>query len=295
MWPLTRRRAAAPPLNAAPSLWSYRLHRLMLTPLFRVSLRVGLPLGLACAAGWIWLGDPERQEALLGHVAEVRAAIESRPEFRVDLMAIDGASPDLAADIREVLQIDFPTTSFDLDLDAMQAQVAALDPVKSVSLRIRPGGLLQLQVEERVPAVIWRNAQGLALLDAEGHLVRTVDARAARPDLPLIAGEGAQAHVAEALALIAAARPLWPRLRGLERIGERRWDVVLDRGQRMLLPARAPRAALDRLIAMDGAEDVLARDVVAVDMRLPGRPTVRLNPAALEELHRIRRIEWGED
>jgi cell division protein FtsQ len=143
--------------------------------------------------------------------------------------------------------------------------------------------------------VIWRSARGLELLDAEGHPVRPVEARADRPDLPLIAGEGADAHVAEALTLIAAARPLWPRLRGLTRVGERRWDVVLDRGQRILLPAEAPRPALDRVIAMDGAEDLLARDVAAVDMRLPARPTLRLNTPALEELHRIRRIEWGED
>ncbi|MFP4569569.1 cell division protein FtsQ/DivIB [Rhodosalinus sp.] len=295
MWPLTRRRAAASGRDPAPSLWAYRLQRLMLTPLFRDALRVGLPFGLAFAAGWIWLGDPERRDMILGHVAEARAVIESRPEFRVDLMAIDGASPDLAADIREVLQIDFPTTSFDLDLGAMQAQVVELGPVKSASLRIRPGGLLQVQVEERVPAVIWRSARGLELLDAEGHPVRPVKARADRPDLPLIAGEGAQAHVPEALALVAAARPLRPRLRGLERIGERRWNVVLDRGQRILLPAEAPRPALDRVIAMDGAEDLLARDVAAVDMRLPERPTLRLNAPALDELRRIRRIEWGED
>lgn len=295
MWPLTPRRAAVPGRDPAPSLWAYRLQRLMLTPLFRVSLRAGLPFALALGAGWLWLADPERRDMLMGHFSQARAAIENRPEFRVDLMAIDGAGPELAADIRNVLQIDFPTSSFDLDLDEMQARVAGLDPVKSVSLRIRPGGLLQLQVEERVPAVIWRSAQGLELLDAEGYLVRPTGARADRPDLPLIAGEGAQAHVPEALTLIAAARPLWPRLRGLQRVGARRWDVVLDRGQRILLPADAPRAALDRVIAMDGAEDVLARDVAAMDMRLPTRPTLRLNASATEELHRIRRIEWGED
>jgi cell division protein FtsQ len=84
-------------------------------------------------------------------------------------------------------------------------------------------------------------------------------------------------------------------VRGLVRVGERRWDLVLDRGQRIMLPAERPRRALDRVLAMDGAQDLLARDVTAVDMRLAGRPTLRLAPAAMEEMHRIRRIEWGED
>ncbi|WP_273524328.1 cell division protein FtsQ/DivIB [Rhodosalinus sediminis] len=293
MWPL--RRTSDPRRDPAPSRWAYRMQRLMLTPAFRLTLRAGLPAAAVVAAGALWLGDAERRAHLLGYVAEARAAIESRPEFRVELMAIDGASADLAEEIRATLALDLPTTSFDLDLDALRETVAALAPVESVSLRIRPGGVLQLEVTERVPALVWRSAEGLHLLDAEGHAVRRIAARTDRPDLPLIAGEGADAHVAEARALLSAARPIAPRVRGLVRVGERRWDLVLDRGQRIMLPAERPRRALDRVIAMDGAQDLLARDVTAVDMRLAGRPTLRLAPAAMEEMHRIRRIEWGED
>ncbi|REC58905.1 cell division protein FtsQ [Rhodosalinus sediminis] len=293
MWPL--RRPSDPRRDPAPSRWAYRMQRLMLTPAFRLTLRAGLPAAAVVAAGALWLGDAERRAHLLGYVAEARAAIESRPEFRVELMAIDGASADLAEEIRATLALDLPTTSFDLDLDALRETVAALAPVESVSLRIRPGGVLQLEVTERVPALVWRSAEGLHLLDAEGHAVRRIAARTDRPDLPLIAGEGANAHVAEARALLSAARPIAPRVRGLVRVGERRWDLVLDRGQRIMLPAERPRRALDRVIAMDGAQDLLARDVTAVDMRLAGRPTLRLAPAAMEEMHRIRRIEWGED
>jgi hypothetical protein len=49
--------------------------------------------------------------------------------------------------------------------------------------------------------------------------------------------------VPEALALVAAARPAVPRLRGLVRMGERRWDLVLDRDQRILLPETRARCA----------------------------------------------------
>ena len=35
-----------------------------------------------------------------------------------------------------------------------------------------------------------------------------------------------------------------PRVRGLERMGERRWDVVLDHGQRIMLPQDRPVPAL---------------------------------------------------
>ena len=45
---------------------------------------------------------------------------------------------------------------------------------------------------------------------------------------------------------------------------------------------------------MDRAIDMLDRDVVAVDMRLPQRPTLRITEGAVKELWRIRDIEVGE-
>jgi cell division protein FtsQ len=69
--------------------------------------------------------------------------------------------------------------------------------------------------------------------------------------------------------------------------------VVLDRGQRILLPPTGAVQALERVIAMDQAVDMLARDLVAVDLRLPGRPTVRVTDHAVQEFWRIKAIEAG--
>ncbi|MFD2844725.1 cell division protein FtsQ/DivIB [Paracoccus cavernae] len=65
-------------------------------------------------------------------------------------------------------------------------------------------------------------------------------------------------------------------MRGLERVGERRWDLVLDRGQRIMLPVDGPLPALERVIALDKAQDVLGRDVAVVDMRSEGVPRCAL-------------------
>ena len=81
---------------------------------------------------------------------------------------------------------------------------------------------------------------------------------------------------------------LAPRLRGLVRMGERRWDVVLDRGQRILLPEEAPVQALERVIALDGAQDILSRDITRIDMRLGARPTVKMSEHAAGEWWDIR-------
>jgi cell division protein FtsQ len=148
--------------------------------------------------------------------------------------------------------------------------------------------VLQVTITEREPALIWRTAEGLTLLDADGHRVAGLAERADRPDLPVIAGEGANIAAAEAIALIEATGPLAPRLRGLVRMGARRWDMVLDRDQRIMLPSERPVQALERLLALDQAEDILARDLAAVDLRQEKRPVLRLGEDALYETRRAR-------
>ncbi|SMH54043.1 cell division protein FtsQ/DivIB [Maritimibacter sp. HL-12] len=298
MQPLRATRATAsdphagtpPRRDPAPSRLSYRFHRLWLTPLYRSLLRVGIPTFLILtAAGW-YFANPTNRFAIAEKAAEIRRSIETRPEFMVKLMAIEGATPVVDAAIRELLPVEFPVSSFDLDLAAMQAEVAALDVIRSVDIHIRPGGVMQINVVERVPALVWRARDRLELIDATGHRVATVTDRVARPDLPLVAGQGANLRSAEALSLIRAAEPLGARLRGLVRVGERRWDMILDRGQAILLPETNPVSALDQVLALDQAQDLLARDITHIDMRNPGRPTLRLAEPAVAELRRIRSL-----
>lgn len=281
--------------RTAPSRFAWRIERLMLTPAFVFFLRVGLPMALAFGAGTWWLSDDARRMALIEMAREIRAQIETRPEFMVQLMAVDGADDVLAAAIRKEIPLEFPLSSFDLDLEAIRDRVLALPPVETATVRIRPGGLLQVDVVPRIPVVVWRSRKGLVLLDRTGVQVGVLDTRADRTDLPLIAGVGADLHVQEALTLYRTAMPLGTRLRGLARMGERRWDVVLDRDQRILLPKDEPIEALERLIALDTVQDILARDIVRVDLRLGARPTVQMSANATEEWWDIKEVSRPQE
>ncbi|MDO6731399.1 cell division protein FtsQ/DivIB [Marinovum sp. 2_MG-2023] len=290
-----RPNAPRPKADPAPSRWSYRMQRLMLTPMFRHMLRIGVPLAVTLLIGTIWLSDETRREALNSKLVDMRVAIEQRDEFMVHMMRVDGAGLGVSEDIREILAVDFPVSSFHLDLDQIRETIAGLDAVERISLRIKPGGVLQVNVVERVPAVVWRSGQGLELLDAQGFRVSSLAHRSERPDLAVIAGDGAETEVEEALAILAAATPLNARLRGLVRVGERRWDLVLNRGQRIQLPANQPVPALERVLALDKItpHGMLDRDLAVVDMRLPDRPTIRMNDNAVTELRKIKAEELG--
>jgi cell division protein FtsQ len=280
--------------DPAPSRWSYRMQRLWLTPVFRILFRVGLPVFAVFAGIGIYLQDDARRAALAQTFIDLREDFQDRPEFRVSLVSIEGASPELADAIRVRLDLALPQSSFDIDLEAARARVEALDAVEVAELKVRTGGVLQVDITERTPVMLWRTADRIDMLDAGGFRVASLAARSDRPDLPLIAGEGADVVADEAMAIFAAASPFEGRVRGLVRMGERRWDIVLDRDQRILLPAENPVAAVERLLALDQVQDILARDIAAIDLRIAARPVLRLTPQAQLQIRRAQGLEPPE-
>jgi cell division protein FtsQ len=281
--------------DPAPSKWAYRTQRWMLTPYFRVFLLKGLPTLALLGGVALWFSHEPNRLAIVGQLTQLREDFEARPEFRVSLARVEGASDDLASAVRSKLGLALPMSSFDIDLDAVRARIEALDAVKRADLRVRAGGVLQVTITERRPVAVWRTDAGLTLVDEDGHRVAGLLSRTDRPDLPLIAGEGADVATPEALDLIAAAGPLAARIRGLVRMGERRWDIVLDREQRVMLPETNPIQALERLLALDHAQDLMNRDILTVDLRSDHRPTLRLTPHALAETRRAQGIETVEN
>ena len=273
--------------DPAPSRWSYRMQRILLTPTYRLAVRIGVPFVLSAGLSYGYLASDARRDAVIDQLVAWREAFETRPQFMVNLMAVEGASPGVEEDIREVAQIDFPVSSFDLDLAGLQATITDIPAVASASLRVRTGGVLDVLVRERRPVVLWRTATGLALVDREGVVVGVTE-RSSRADLPLVVGKGADTVVPEAQEIFSAARPISDRVRGLVRVGERRWDLVLDRDQRIMLPEDEPALALERVIALDQAQEMLDRDLVTVDMRLAQRPTIRMNEGAVKTWWKIK-------
>ena len=290
-----RRPTKAVRRDPAPSKWDYRLQRLMLTPYVRGFVWKGLPTLMILGATALWFSHEPNRQAVIGQLTHLREEFEARPEFRVSLARVEGASDDLAAAVRAKLALPLPMSSFDIDLDAARARIEALDAVQKADLRVRSGGILQVVITERVPVAVWRTEDGLTLVDDTGHRVAGLLSRADRADLPLIAGDGADKAAPEALELIAAAGPLTPRIRGLVRMGERRWDLVLDRDQRVLLPEKNPVQALERLLALDHAQDLMNRDILTVDLRSDHRPILRLTPNALADIRRAQGLDTVEN
>lgn len=284
-----------PRRDPAPSRLRYRLNRLWLRPGFRRLVNFGVPMLAGLLAAWTVMAELDLRDRAGALVTAVREAIVDRPRFTITELAVPDVSADLAEQIRVAAFVRLPVSSLEIDVAAVRERIEGLDAVERARVRALASGVLEIHAIERIPVVVWRGPAGLQLLDHQGVRVAEVDSRLRRPDLPLIAGAGAERTVPEALALFDVASPVLDRVRGLVRVGERRWDLVLDRDQVVRLPEADPGAALEKVMALDASDALLARDLSVVDMRDPRRPMLRLTEHAVAELKRLRETVAGED
>lgn len=281
--------------DPAPSRLRYRLTRLWLRPSFRRGVNFGVPAFAGLLATWTVAAEYDLGARVSSLVDAARNAIVERPQFVITELVVPDVSRDLAEQIRVASFVQLPVSSLELDVNAVRERVQGLAAVERARVRALPNGVLEIRAVERVPVVVWRSERGLELLDQGGVRVAEIDGRQRRPDLPLIAGKGAEDHVPEALALLDEAKAVAARVRGLVRVGERRWDLVLDRDQVVKLPEEDPAAALGTVMAWQSRDDLLKRDLTVVDMRDPRRPMVRMTANAVSELERAKKTAAGED
>jgi len=281
--------------DPSPSLLRYRFERLWLKPSVRQVVRLWLPLAAMSLAILSAYNNDVIRENVRIKSSQVYEVVAARPELQVTQVVFPNVSDDLQQQILTVTGLELPVSSLELDVTELKRAVETLDAVETAQVRVLGGGALEILTVEREPVVVWRDGDVLRLVDGEGHRVADIARRSARGDLPLIIGLGAELHVAEAMILMKVSSPISDRVRGFVRVGDRRWDLVLDRGQTIMLPEHGAVSALRRVVALHQAEDLLNRDVIIVDMRNGERPVLRLTDEAIAELRRLRTQVRGED
>lgn len=158
--------------------------------------------------------------------------------------------------------------------EEIAARLETLPSVKSARVERRFPGTLVVALEERQPFAIWQVEKKMQVIDREG-IVITGEAIERHAELPLIVGADANLRAAEIIEALEAAPAVMKRLSAARLVNARRWDLVLDGGIIVRLPAKEVDESLSRLSTLIEKHDVLKRDVVALDFRVSGKLTVQ--------------------
>ncbi len=226
-----------------------------------------------------------------GKVSSFEKFVKQRHSFQVNELNIVSKNSELILKINSIINFELPMSSLDIDVNKVKKLVEEINAVKFANVRITPNKVLEIYVKERRPVVVHKKNEIYFLLDKEGVIVDQIFSRKDRYDLPLISGNGVKNKINEALAILIASGPLITRIRGLVRIGERRWDIILDNNQFILLPEKDPIKALKKVESLVANHNIFNKNILGIDLRNSKRPILRLN----EENFTNKRFLYGDD
>ncbi|MBB3285876.1 MULTISPECIES: cell division protein FtsQ/DivIB [unclassified Rhizobium] len=214
-----------------------------------------------------------------GHSQAVAEATTSAAGFAIEDVKVSGNDETSEIEILQLLGLDGTTSLVALDADAARLKIANLPWVENVEVRKVYPRAVEVKLTERKAYAIWQHGSELSLIQKDGSVIAPLrDNKFAK--LPLFVGRDAETAAASVEDEFAK----WPDIRGhvkaFVRVAGRRWDLYLDNGVIIKLPEDNIDGALARLTKLDKDENLLERDIAAVDLRLDDRTAIELTPDA---------------
>ncbi|MDK4701203.1 cell division protein FtsQ/DivIB [Rhizobium sp. CNPSo 4062] len=214
-----------------------------------------------------------------GHTQAVAEATTSAAGFAIEDVKVSGNDETSEIEILQLLGLDGTTSLVALNADAARQKIANLPWVQDVEVRKVYPKAVEVKLKERKAYAIWQHGSELSLIEKDGSVIAPLrDNKFAK--LPLFVGRDAET----AAASIDDQFAKWPEIRGhvkaFVRVAGRRWDLYLDNGVIIKLPEDNIDDALARLTKLDKDQNLLQRDIAAVDLRIDDRTAIELTPDA---------------
>ncbi len=230
----------------------------------------------------------EKKESLIYFVHNTALSAD----LRLAEVYVRGRDRTTQKELIDVLNVErgMPITA--IDIQSSREKIQRLPWVKSVHIERRLPHILYVQIKERTPIAVWQNKGLYRPIDADGQPIETFVKKL--NGLPLIVGSDAPERTPELLSFLSQEPSLKDRVKAAIRIGQRRWNVLLDdieKGITIRLPEKDPASAWGRLANLDRTQKLLSRKITMVDLRQPDKLIVHLEDDVKKKKKRKRAIK----
>jgi cell division protein FtsQ len=238
-------------------------------------------LGTLGGAGWY--------AVVSGHVTAaerevVALAVRSSPYLGLVVkdVLVEGRAHTPPEDVTRALEPFMGKSILTVDISGIRQNLEALSWVRTATVSRELPGTLFVRLEERQPLALWQDGDGsrILLVDQDGRTLAADDLTPYR-SLPLLSGADAPLAAPALLALLQTEPGLIRHVTAASYIGHRRWNIYLDGRIEVRLPDDGAELAWHRLAVAQQADDIIDRDIDAVDLRNPQWLVVRSIDAAV--------------
>jgi cell division protein FtsQ len=200
----------------------------------------------------------------------------------VNDIEVEGRETTDPATIMRALAADHGTPILAVSPSRAKQQLESLPWVRSASIERRLPHTLFVRLVERRPLAVWQHRGKQELIDRQGETIPVKDL-GPFAKLPTVVGEDAPAHAAKLIEMLASEPELASRVTAAVRVDERRWNLRIDNAVDVMLPQENPAQAWSRLAQLERSNNLLKREVQAVDLRLPDRLVLRVHAAPAKD------------
>jgi cell division protein FtsQ len=155
---------------------------------------------------------------------------------------------------------------FGADVQAARQRLLQLPWVADAHVRRQYPDSIAVSLTEKLPFALWQMPGGTFVVERSGRVIVKTDP-SAFPHLPLFMGDGASEAGAELVDQIAQRRAVVARVKAMQRVSDRRWNLLLDDGVVVELPETGWQKQLDELEHLIVDKGVLERDITEIDLR----------------------------
>lgn len=230
-----------------------------------------------CGTYWLW---HDGTLARTGRAIVARVwTVGGQQGLALENVDVAGRQRQSTASILAALGVKRGMPMLEVDLAAAQARLQALPWVRRADVERQLPDTLFIRLTEREPFAFWQRNGSLSLIDRDGTVIPTDDLAQYGPRIVLV-GDGAPAQAATLIDMLATEPSLARRVNAAVLYGSGRWTLRFDTGVQVALPEAEAHAAWHRLAGLEAQEQILERNIAAIDLRLPDRMVVRLAPAA---------------
>lgn len=206
-------------------------------------------------------------------------AIASTFGFGVHAITISGQRELTAAEILAASGISERNSVLFLNAGQVRDNLKLVPLIEDASVRKLYPDRLLLDIKERGASALWQKDGEVAVIAADGTAIDAVkDDRFAH--LPFVVGEGANKRIGEYQKIVDASGDMRSKIRAGVLISQRRWNLKLTSGIDVKLPEEAPEVAVARLASLVHDYRLLDKDIIIIDMRVPGKMVLRLSEEA---------------
>jgi cell division protein FtsQ len=205
--------------------------------------------------------------SLGGHSQDFAQTTTSAVGFAIEDVKVSGNDQDGA------------TSLVALDIGMARKLISEMPWVEDVAVRKVYPGTIEVNLKERKAFGIWQHGSDLSLIEASGSVIAPLRDNKFS-ELPLFVGRDAETTAAGFYARFEQWPEISKRVKAYVRVAGRRWDLILDNGINIKLPEHDLDRAMQVLSTMEEGQQLLERDIAAVDLRLEDRTTIQLTPEA---------------